>query len=196
MTDQEKQHIKEEEIYREEIRKNLQDKGKGKAWTFLNSSFGIWLLSTIFVTGLTLAISSIQTKKSEVRAAKVKTKKIDLEMGDVLTKFRAVLSQIQDTSENIFYDRVSSTLSSFHVYTIPLFEENKMKSVPSLLLDLEEVADEMDLPLIDTALNTSLKYQTIEALINRQTSRKELWSYVERFRKDVTTVFSLPRWSN
>lgn len=58
LSDEQIQQIRTEEALRLEIRKSLQDpessRGakKSRLWEFLNSSFGLWLLSTIFVTAI------------------------------------------------------------------------------------------------------------------------------------------------
>jgi hypothetical protein len=52
LTETERIKIRLEEQFRLEIRSQLEEKGRkpSKLWTFLNSSFGLWLLSAIIVT--------------------------------------------------------------------------------------------------------------------------------------------------
>ncbi|UII20846.1 hypothetical protein [Fulvivirga ligni] len=48
-----KERIKAEEIFRNEVRKELeQGKKNSKFWVFLNSSFGIFILSSVLIGGL------------------------------------------------------------------------------------------------------------------------------------------------
>ena len=54
LTDIERSKIELEELYRSEIRKRIDKSPEGAArwWAFLNSSFALWLLSAIFISGL------------------------------------------------------------------------------------------------------------------------------------------------
>ena len=61
LSKEDKDRIREEEIYRQEIRAEIEQKkererekskyGRKKLWAFLNTAFGIWLLTT-FIVGL------------------------------------------------------------------------------------------------------------------------------------------------
>lgn len=51
ISEEEKTIIREEEIYRQEVRKEL-SQSRSAIWVFLNSPFGIWVLSTIIVGSL------------------------------------------------------------------------------------------------------------------------------------------------
>jgi hypothetical protein len=55
LTEDEKKRITAEEIFRQEVRLSLPEKASGrrvKVWKFLNSAFGLFLLSTIVIGGL------------------------------------------------------------------------------------------------------------------------------------------------
>ena len=50
LNDIEKQKIREEEIFRNEIQNEIKSsKKRRKLWKFLNSPFGLWILTTISV---------------------------------------------------------------------------------------------------------------------------------------------------
>lgn len=49
LTEEEKERIRHEEIFRAEIRESIENDSpspKKKTWKFLNSPFGVWLLSS------------------------------------------------------------------------------------------------------------------------------------------------------
>lgn len=61
LTEIERQLIRDQETLRKEIREEISPKRdqvkSNKLWEFLNSTFGIWLLSSVFLSGLTTIIS-------------------------------------------------------------------------------------------------------------------------------------------
>lgn len=71
LSDEQIQRIRTEESLRLEIRKSLQDPEsssgakKSKVWEFLNSSFGLWLLSTIFVTAVGATYTQWQAERKD-----------------------------------------------------------------------------------------------------------------------------------
>ncbi|HYX72818.1 MAG TPA: hypothetical protein VE732_08605, partial [Nitrososphaera sp.] len=68
LTEDEKEKIKLEEEYRFEVRNQLQtanQKESSNLWSFLNSSFGLWLLSAIFITGAGFLYTNYQNSRAE-----------------------------------------------------------------------------------------------------------------------------------
>lgn len=47
LTDDEKAHIREEEEFRAELRREFAEKKPNRGWAFLNSAFGLWLLGSV-----------------------------------------------------------------------------------------------------------------------------------------------------
>ncbi|MFZ4285749.1 hypothetical protein [Variovorax sp. HJSM1_2] len=70
LTPEEKERIKSEELFRLEIRKELMppapapatENKRQKLWKFLNSTFGMWLLSTVVVAGIVQVYNERQEK--------------------------------------------------------------------------------------------------------------------------------------
>jgi hypothetical protein len=71
LSEEQIQRIQTEESIRLEIRKSLQEPEssgeaqKSKVWDFLNSSFGLWLLSTIFVTAMGTVYTQWQADRKD-----------------------------------------------------------------------------------------------------------------------------------
>jgi len=77
LTPEEKDKINAEEIFRSETRKHYESRNKSKLWTFLNSGFGLWFLSSIVLGFVVWAYQrytqyEIQRKYNEQLLAKVK----------------------------------------------------------------------------------------------------------------------------
>lgn len=82
LTDEEADRIRLEEHYRYEIRQRLcTDKQPSRLWAFLNSSFGMWILSAIVLSGL----GSLYTKHREQHETQEReqqaVERLDLEIG-------------------------------------------------------------------------------------------------------------------
>ncbi|HTA19256.1 MAG TPA: hypothetical protein VK989_08185 [Polyangia bacterium] len=77
LDDADKARLREEEIYRDEVRRDLAAAtppatGAKRVWTVLNSAFCLWCLSSVVVASLTAAIAAHQKTHEE------QTKAIDL----------------------------------------------------------------------------------------------------------------------
>ena len=66
MTEEDKLRVRDEEVYRSEVRRELEaQKSKpttrsGKVWAFVQTSLGIWLLSTVVVGLITWGYTQLQ----------------------------------------------------------------------------------------------------------------------------------------
>lgn len=91
--------IRREEIYRDEVRRALERSPpptrRGRAWAFLNSSLGLWLLSAVGLTGLTSAYTAIEGRVTAAQAQAQQVARLDLEIEWRLSQF---LSQLRDLS--------------------------------------------------------------------------------------------------
>jgi hypothetical protein len=77
--------IREEEVFREEVRKDIEKKRssvsrRGKLWSFLNSSFGIWLLSSVVLGSLGFLYGYIQDTWRVKRDAQERVSRLRFEI--------------------------------------------------------------------------------------------------------------------
>ena len=101
LTIEEMEKIKSEEIYRDEIRKKLSENKDSsfskKSWRFLNSSFGIWLLSTVIV-GLIVYFYNMNKLQNEISVNEAATiHKLETESSHRLQQFTFTLSKHEST---------------------------------------------------------------------------------------------------
>jgi len=107
LNDEEKLKITIEEQFRLEIRKQLEVKSQtpSRAWTFLNSTFGLWIMSTILVTWAGTIYTQTQNKRAEAekRQAAENTEllrnrelveRLDLEIGYRFSQFEIRLDSL------------------------------------------------------------------------------------------------------
>lgn len=63
--EEKKEQIQLEEIFRNEIRKKIESEEKSAVWSFLNSAFVVWFLSTIVIGFLSLGYKQLKESQSE-----------------------------------------------------------------------------------------------------------------------------------
>lgn len=115
LSEPEKDMIRLEELYRIEIRKQLEEKSqkKSRVWMFLNSSLGLWLLSAIVITWAGTLYTQSQNRQADtLRKQEVEREalsknselidRLDLEIGYRFSQFQIQLANLVDTDD---YDR-------------------------------------------------------------------------------------------
>lgn len=148
LTIEEMEKIKSEEIYRDEIRKKLSENKDSsfskKSWRFLNSSFGIWLLSTVIV-GLIVYFYNMNKLQNEISVNEAATiHKLETESSHRLQQFTFTLSkhestEIYDNKDKLAY-MIDGILfnSTTHTPIRPayIFPEFKERTMSSLLYEI------------------------------------------------------------
>lgn len=144
LTNEEMERIKSEEIYRDEIRKKLNENEQSsfpkKSWKFINSSFGIWLLSTV-VVGLVVYLYNDNKLKNEISTNNAATiQKLETETSNRLQQFKVTL--LNQEPSKIYYQKkelaymidgvliIDGTYSSEKpIYIFPEYKERTMNSL-------------------------------------------------------------------
>src|SRR2546428_496097 len=87
LTDAEKERVRAEEVFREEVRRSLQPLRTRwqRLYDFLNSTLGIFLLSSVLVTGLSGAYTWYSQQRQEKTATFELQRKLDAEIAYRLT---------------------------------------------------------------------------------------------------------------
>lgn len=90
ITDEEKAKIQADEAYRDEVRRELAARSgwpNGPVWTFVNSAFGIWLLSSVVFALGTVMITNLQDSRRARREALDRARKLDVEIASRIDRF-------------------------------------------------------------------------------------------------------------
>lgn len=125
-----KQQIRLEELYRDEVRRELNTKKKNKYWEFINSSFGIWLLSSVVIALITWGYTQISQSIADSRKNRTELRKYDIEIEG---RFQILKSRLQNLQQNANYFDAIMDFSSGNNGII--FNEYRGKGVRSLLLE-------------------------------------------------------------
>lgn len=97
LSDSERERMRLEESYRHEVRTQLAGSGpksrRSAAWAFLNSSFALWLLSAVFITGAGALFTRYQENREEEASRRERIERLDLEIS---YRYSLVLGQLWD----------------------------------------------------------------------------------------------------
>lgn len=167
--EEDKMRIKNEEIFRAEISKSLEQNQEKtfqqKLWSFVNSSFGLWLLSSV-VVGLIAFFYNNAQLQAKISAANSSTiHKLNTETSHRLQKFKLALSQQE--SEALYYQNIElaymldGTLvidgSVSPEKPIYIFPEYKDRTINSLLYEMERLSQNEKQILLIKRARKSLK---------------------------------------
>jgi hypothetical protein len=167
--------IRAEEIVRFEVKKELEKNDKGsqsKLWTFLNSNFGLFILSSIVLGLISWGYTTLQTRSAENVQKRVLERRLVTEM-----RYRVLIVdlKIQDGREapdSIAWRFLYDIEDTFHGHTSrtangktsetsfsPIFSEFSNRGVHSLFWEYASYHDKIDAEqnrVMETLLNFDL----------------------------------------
>jgi len=156
LSEEDKAKLIAEETFRYEVRKSLENKkaeGTGvKILSFLNSSFGLWLLSTVVVGFAANWYTDYRDKKIEIRKNHEIKRKLDTEISYRMTNLSTVFDGIyMDLYKKRYgsYDAhrpsevfvQADCLNSDNGDLWNVFPEFKNRSLTGLLFEIEQLED-------------------------------------------------------
>jgi hypothetical protein len=99
LADEEREHIRQEEIFRQEVRRAIEErhvKSRVKLWRFVNTSFGIWLLSTVAIGLISWSYTNWTEAKEKQRTTQELIGKLDLEIVARARNFESLLESVSN----------------------------------------------------------------------------------------------------
>lgn len=164
LTDEEKRYIQLQEQYRAEVKEALHEsRGKSSALaSFLNSNFGLWLLSAIFISGLGAAITWYKDYLERESSRADKVERLDIEIAYRISQqieLLAVEFELRDKGKSVEKPAPSSAVSMTKALTrskgsplISLYPEFSSMSVTALMAELRRHVQPSETSGIDDAL--------------------------------------------
>jgi phosphate/sulfate permease len=109
LTESEMDRIKKEEIYRNEVRSNLEKEGKPstrleKSWGFVNSPFMLWVLSTVIVGLVSFGYTRYQERMKKEQENRQTAQKLRAEIDNRSKEILRLTAQITDEARTTYYD--------------------------------------------------------------------------------------------
>ena len=148
-----------EEVYREEVRRDIEAKRtlskSERFWRFLNSSFGMWILTTVIAGGVVWALTTWRDSRRMHDQRRQTIQRLDTEIATRLDRLAIrlpVLRNRRQLSEAI--EALDQPGSS--IYGSTAYPEYAGWSLLALVRDLRENVPSSDLLDVDKALRASL----------------------------------------
>jgi hypothetical protein len=176
LTDEEKSKIKEEEIFRFEIQKDIESqKRKFSFLSFLNSALGIWILSTIIIGLFTYFFNDYITTRKENKEREDKIRQLDTEIESRISQFWVNIYPLVDIKvtslplkKGISFDTVKVCWQAFKnspsvnkKLTYSIYSEYESRTTVSLMVELKKLLAE----------KYEIESESAEDIVNRDTAK-------------------------
>jgi hypothetical protein len=158
LLEEEKNRIRAEEIFRYEVRREIEarrpkDSRRKRLWSLVNSTFGVWLLSSVVLGGLTFAYTIYQQQSAEkMRMAQAERRlkqEISGRVANGLDTMRQNSKRIERgeqgrTMEAVYNEAISfldnRVTSDSYTYDFSTYPEYKERKFQSLMVELGALA--------------------------------------------------------
>jgi hypothetical protein len=216
LSDEERIRIRAEEIFRFEIRRELDATRprpplRERLWSLANSSFALWFLSSVVLAGLTAGFTYYQSRRGEqIRKAEIERRldnEISSRVSSALAGLRidsARIEQGESYPPGSIYSNTQSYLDNFFV-TDPsnrrdfsVYPEYQKRTFPSLIFELRTVVDSSLRPELTDALANYEQLLDLSSIENskreKNTDKRESLKAVENAADLVEHRLMKPRW--
>ena len=180
LTDEDKEKIRTEEIFRDEVCNELANNSKKlDVWEFLNSNFGLWILSSLLLTSLTWLYNEWQIKQHEVDANAERIFRLDCEIASRLNR--------QSTDKASLPKLVLTAPGTDGVF--PEFGQRNLKSIAFELTSLLNKTHD------PTEHDVDAKFEGIEMLSQLFLESKNLSDADLKLFDEMLQNIRTPRWT-
>jgi hypothetical protein len=213
ITAEDRQRIRSEEIFREEVRRELlKDGPKSQAqriWSLLNTSFVIWFLSSILIGIVTWSYSSIEDSLRATASDRETLQKLDIEITGRLVGSEATieitrkkhLAGSQYLSSGALFQSVVDSLNGGEYVS---YDEYKGRSFPTLLIEIQRFVQPNERSKIQGALagfselrsdaDSDVKSGCLAACNSSAEDIQKAIDTLDAAKKIVDEKIWLPRW--
>jgi hypothetical protein len=201
LTESEKQKIRAEEIFREEVRTELASKqpARSRIWSFINTSFGLWFLTTVIIGLATWSYSTMQERKKSAANERELLSKLATELAvRVAGCLDEITSEENEASTNptqaLFsrsdlFRNVVGILDNVGTQQSGTFEEFAKSTFASLLVEQQPLVAAAKSAQIDHALRVfdSMKIEA-EVKTDAQLSGGDILKQLKEIRSMVAVL--------
>jgi hypothetical protein len=173
LSNEERNHIRAEEIFRAEIRESIAQQPR-TTWKrflkFLNTGVGLWLLSTVALGSITTIYSSWKTEDANSRQVRNRKGRLTIEIDYRISRFRESIEHMQanpTTTSRYITDTISNLetpdLSGQKPFRWAVFDEYKTQSLGALLIELASLSTGRERDRAIEQIHALEKLQTINS---------------------------------
>jgi hypothetical protein len=177
-----------------------------KVWAFLNSSFGVWLLSSVVLAWITKTYATWQAHKASAQTRSVTMQRLDTEIAFRLAMALDTLRVATIATENRYgtpkyvYQAVYNCLENFYIHDasnprdFSLYPEYRKRTFRALLLELRAVVPHDDITDLKTVLDAYEEISDIADTGSLDTSPQASSEAVTTVRALIQTQMIRSRW--
>jgi hypothetical protein len=127
LPEEEKNRIRAEEIFRYEVRREIEarrpkDSNGKRLWSLLNSTFGVWLLSSVVLGGLTFAYTIYQQQSAEeMRKAQAERRLKE----EIIGRVTSGLATMRQNSKRLERGEQGRTMAQVYLEAINLLDNRE-----------------------------------------------------------------------
>jgi len=216
LTEDDKKRISEEEIYRQEVRRQLEGEKpspsrRQRFWEVVNKPFILWSLSTILVGLISWTYASYEAQNKEQLQREGTVRKIDLEMRNRIGGSLKYLDKLQQVHQPIHPDDVFDEALMYldknkGEYAASLYPEYKDKGFQALITDLKGLVGADEQQDLDKALkayeelkNSRTESSDVNTNRSKPNTTEELKAsakVIERAKQLIGEGMMIPRWKD
>jgi hypothetical protein len=214
LTEDDKKRIREEEIYRQEVRREIEGEKPSPArsqrlWEVVNKPFVLWSLSTILVGLISWTYASYEAQNRDLSQRTAAVNKIDLEIRNRIGGSLKYLNGLQQVRQAIHPDDVFDGALQYldknkGEYAVSLYPEYKDKGFQALVTDLKGLvgADEQQnfdkaLKAYDELKNSRMETSNVNTTRSKPNATEELKVSAEAIKRANQLIgegIMIPRW--
>jgi hypothetical protein len=180
LSDEDRGRLRAEEIFRAEVQRSLcaPKSQLQRLLAFLNSSLGLWILSALFITGLSTTYSAWSAKQAERRRSEDAIRRLDIEIahriesisiiGDgvvTFTQLHSAKAALRGASE------ARPEVGELGDYR-PIFIEFNGRSLFSLIWELQRTLPQSERVAVQPALTQARRLEVAFSWMERGFSRR------------------------
>jgi hypothetical protein len=154
LSTEDKDRIRAEEVFREEVRRELADKKDGSVLRFLNSALGIWLLSTIVVGLFSWSYTVWKDSRASASQRAETVRRLEAEIASRVQFLQSYLPSVQNR-EDFWLALWAVEQPRVTQVTLSVFPEYNSRGLTALLWELKTELPKHERPSIDKAINAA-----------------------------------------
>ena len=143
LTEAAKEQILAEERFRAEVRRNIEQRGisnRSRLWEIANSAFGLWLLSTCVVGGLTFFYTSHKQAREVASHQQDSIDRLEVEIARRMAELEYEIRRIKEYSPGEQRGRLFEAIQTVRSPREPIFKEFRHRSLSSVLFERYHLA--------------------------------------------------------
>ena len=153
-----------------------------KVLTFLNSSLGLWMLSTIFIGLITFTYQTWSMHSKEERDRDVQIYNLETEINRRIYVFNKSLEELSnlDTSVENYPGKIEKAIKKVNSNDCYIFNEYRKRKLSTLLYQLYILLPEKNKPVAREAFEEMFLIEQFPSKIKKHTNAEQANDYLDK----------------